>query len=255
MYYLNKIVGAFLNPLSISLLLSILALACWRWRRIAFCSLLLSVLWLWFWSTGLVTYWTGNMLEGPWLQQDGMVPKAETLPNADLIIVLSGGMGAATNVSPYAEMYAAADRVWHGARLFKAGKAPKIVLTGLNSRDSSVPLLKDFGVPEESILVDNDSLNTEQNAKFTLDLLKQAGIEKPKVLLVTSAYHMRRSLLMFQKYAPGLEVIPAPSDFQATVTMAYDVGIDWFLPSYTALDQNGIQFKEFIGYWGYRLLR
>ena len=254
MYYINKIVGALLNPFMIGLLLAIAALVCWRYRRVAFWLLVASVVWLWGWSTGLMMDITGKMLEGPWLN-NGCVPKIESLPTADLIVVLSGGMGAATNVSPYAEMYGAGDRVWHGARLFKAGKAPRMVLTGLDSLDSSVPLLKDLGVPGEAILVDNDSRNTEQNAKFTAELLKKANIVKPKVLLVTSAFHMRRSLLMFQKYAPDIEIIPAPSDFEVTVVMAEGFKFQWLLPSAGACDRNAVHFKEFIGYWGYRLFR
>jgi len=237
---------------------------------------------------------TGDALEAQWLDAGGRVPRVESLPSADLIVVLSGGVGSATNVSPYAELYSSADRVWHAARLYKAGKASKIVLTGLDSRDSSIPLLKDFGVPESAILVDNDSKNTEQNAKFTVELLKRADAtsaslpgergtmrlcepgddaigsiastregralsrpngEKRKVLLVTSAFHMRRSVLMFHKYAPELEVVPAPSDFEMTVVMSGGWESSWLLPSAGSLERNGMHLKEFIGYWGYRLLR
>ena len=210
-------------------------------------------------STGVVCRITGEVLEKPWLGANGHVSEVNAFPNADLIVLLSGGMGANTNISPYAEMYMGADRVWQAARLYHAGKAPRIVLTGLESNESTVPLLKDLGVPEDAILVDNYSLNTEENAKYTVELLRNAnmlvGGVKPKVLLVTSAFHMKRSVLIFQKYAPGLEIIPAPSDFEVLADTDTAVSFSAFLPNAGALSRTSIHLRELIGYWGYKILR
>ena len=66
---------------------------------------------------------------------------------------------------------------------------------------------------------------------------------------------MRRSVLMFQKYAPGIEIIPAATDYEALT--GYDSNMSWrdFVPDAGAMAVNVAMFKEVVGYWGYRLLR
>ena len=116
--------------------------------------------------------WIGGALENEW-----PVVKAEEAPKADAIVLLGGGMGSNTNVYPYAEMWNGADRVWHAARLYKAGKAPIVIPTGCGERDSAVPLLCDLGVPESAILVEDAARNTEENARFVERMLKTSHAE------------------------------------------------------------------------------
>ena len=116
---------------------------------------------------------------------------------------------------PYPDMSEAADRVWHGARLWHAQRANhpeslvKIYCTGPDVSKSTLPLLKDLGIPEDAIVTLDGPLNTEAEARRYEDVL--AG---KKALLVTSALHMKRAMLIFKKYAPGISVIPAPTDHQ-----------------------------------------
>ena len=79
--------------------------------------------------------------------------------------------------------------------------------------------------------------------------------EKPKVLLVTSAWHMRRAKLMFDRYAEGVEVIPAATDYEATVHYSRPIEFTEFVPSADSLAFNSYMFKEWIGYFGYKWLR
>ena len=58
---------------------------------------------------------------------------------------------------------------------------------------------------------EGDSLNTEQNARFSTDIL--ARVQVRKIILVTHAMHMRRAQAMFADQ--GFEVFPAPTDFSA----------------------------------------
>ena len=116
--------------------------------------------------------WIGGALESEW-----PIVKAEEVPKADAIVLLGGGMGSNRNVYPYAEMWGGADRVWHAARLYKAGKAPIVIPTGCNERESTVPLLRDFGVPESAILVEDAARNTEENARFVERMLKMSHAE------------------------------------------------------------------------------
>lgn len=257
-YYLNKIVGFFLSPMMIGVMGVALGLALRRfaWRKTGVACLSLGVLWLWFWSTGLSCGLLATALEGPWVGEDGRVKTVESYPTADLIVCLSGGMSANTNFSPYGELHFGSDRVRWAAKLFAAGKAPRVVLTGLESRESSLLFLRELGVPESAVLIDNDSQNTEENAAFTARLLaKDGAAARPRVLLVTSAWHMRRALLMFRKYAPSLDVVPSPADFEMLATRTGSLSFEDFLPGAGALGMNSVYLKELVGYWGYRLLR
>lgn len=65
-------------------------------------------------------------------------------------------------------------------------------------------LREDFGLPVRWI--ETGSADTWENARNSAALFKAAGIDK--VVVVTHAWHMRRSLLAFRNY--GLVVIPAP---------------------------------------------
>ena len=264
MYLLNKIVGGCLNPLVIGLVLVIVGGLClWRsWRKTGSGLLIGAVAWLWLWSTPMMYRWLGGALESEW-----PVVRAEDAPQADAIVLLGGGMGANTNVYPYAEMWNGADRVWHAARLYKAGKAPVVIPTGAGERESSVPLLLDLGVPESAICVEPEARNTEENAKFVerlvnsrvehVERVDEKGVEacKPRVLLVTSAWHMRRSVLMYRKYAPNLEIIPAAADYEATVQTGRPFSAKDLWPDATMFYANSYILKEYIGYWGYRLFR
>ena len=132
MYYLNKLVGAVLSPISLTLLLAVAGFifSARGRRRTSRALVVASVLWLYFWSTPLVCCWLGCSLEGDW-----PVTRTEDAPPADAIVILGGGMGSNTNVYPYAEMWSGADRVWHAARLYRAGKAPLVIPTGSGERE------------------------------------------------------------------------------------------------------------------------
>ena len=194
--------------------------------------------------------------------------RAEDMPKADAIVVLGGGMGANTNTLVYAEMHLGADRVWHAARLWKAGKAPVVITSGTGEADASYPLLRDFGLPESAIVLENEARNTEENAKYVAEWLK-ANVkteDKPggarRILLVTSAMHMRRAVLMFERAfakicgegeAP-IEIVPAAADYDGLVCKRPFQFTDIF-PSPDCMCIRSLTFKEILGYWGYRLLR
>lgn len=249
---INHALAAMLSPMGAWFFAMIVAAVCaWRgWRRCAWTVGVCATVVLWAFSCG----WMGRILGGG-LEREFPPVAMESVPKADAIVILGGGMGANPKVSPYAEMYCAADRVWHAARLWKAGKAPFVMSSGNNELNATKPLLLDFGLPESAIRIENESRNTEENAKFVARVLSttQTSNVKPRILLVTSAWHMRRAKLMFEKYAPELEIIPAACDHEATLGAAEPLQLRDFFPGGEALMRNGYFVKEIIGYWGYRL--
>lgn len=248
MYLLNKIVWFFLNPMTLCLVCAAAGVVLAAKRRRAGLWLAgAGVASLWFLSTPLCLALLGLPLERPYI---GM-QKVESLPNADAIVVLGGGIFKSDNME-YPDMNEASDRVWHAARLFKAGKAPLVVVSGSNDLKSTVPLLLDFGVPREAIAVDDESRNTYENSRFTERLLleraKPSGdaASAPSVLLVTSAWHMRRASGNFAK--TSLRVIPAPCDF--TVHNILDSDLHWWhwpTPNLDMAANVGRMAKEWLG--------
>lgn len=262
MYTINKIVGYIVSPAGFSIILvaaAVLARMFGR-RRLAGWAVVLALANFWVWSTPWMTQWMGAALEAEFLV-DGRVPTVEALPEADLIELHGGGMGSNTNVSPYAEMWTSADRVWHAARLWKAGKAPVIYVTGGGVKLTTAGLLQDLGIPTNAVVFVEEPRNTEEEAKsiaaFFTD--RQSPISnhqsRPKVLVVTSAWHMKRTMLMYQKYAPNVEAIPAPCDFENTFGTDKIGGWASLLPAPEAFLGNSVAFHEWLGYWGYKLLR
>ena len=218
-------------------------------RKIALSLLVFALCWLWFFSSGGAYVLLGGRLER-------MFPpsEVETLPCADAVVVLGGGVDSCTNVLKYAELYSAADRAAHAARIIKAGKAPVVILSGEGEIFASFPLLQEFGVDKRNIIVENESLNTEENARMVSALIKERS-EKPRVILVTSSWHMRRAMLMFSRYAEGVEVVPSAIDYEALAYSCKENVAKWFLPSAEQLNRNTSMLKEYVGYWGYRLVR
>ena len=267
MYYLNKIVGFLISPIGGAIAGGIVAVICARLGRKRLAKWLggLTVAWLWLWMTPVMTWVVGVPLEREFLV-DGRIPSVETFPEAEVIVLLGGSMGIETNLSPYAEMWTSADRVWQAARLYKAGKAKKIVATGDGAEESTLGLLMDFGVAKEDVSF-IEARNTEEEAKGIREILSRVEhIErvepqtsnlklqtvKPKVLLVTSAWHTKRARLMFEKYAPEIEVVCAPADFENS--MAVERGFS-LIPDLNLFALNSVAFHEWVGIWGYRLFR
>lgn len=241
---INKLVGYLLNPLSIGILMILLSIA-WHKRRLML--LVAAVAWFWFWGMPVVHDKLAVSLERHY-----PVLVVEDLPSADAILLWGGGVWGSTNY-PYAELKDGADRAWHAARLWKAGKAPIIIPSNKGAELADIRLLTDLGVPKGAILLENQAVNTEENTKFVHEILRQRGANR--VLLVTSAAHMLRSMYFVKKYAPKIEVIPAATDYQALPHDGHPLRLIEFVPRINSFAAVNSFIHEWIGYWGYKLLR
>ncbi|HEY9643928.1 MAG TPA: YdcF family protein, partial [Coleofasciculaceae cyanobacterium] len=114
---------------------------------------------------------------------------------ADAIVIL--GRGNALTPS----------RVEVAAQLWDAHRAPLIFVSGAGDAPVIVQQLQDKGIPRQALGAEECSRTTYENAKFTAAALKPQGIKR--ILLVTDAPHMLRSLLTFQNV--GFTVTPIPS--------------------------------------------
>jgi len=163
-------------------------------------------------------------------------------------IVLGGFSGG--KFSNKGHFNGAADRFIQCARLFTIGKTSHLLLTGgSGSLDQggyheaawAKTQLEDLKIPDSAILVENNSKNTIENARFSGAILKQSHLKGP-YLLVTSAFHMRRALMIFKKQ--GIDVIPYSSNFIRSDNIAFD---DFFIPDAEKLAYWNIYIKEVVG--------
>ncbi|MBI5916710.1 MAG: YdcF family protein [Bacteroidetes bacterium] len=114
---------------------------------------------------------------------------------------------------------ARANRFLNGYELYKTGKVKKLLLTGgsgdlLQKNPSEAERMREFllriGVPEADIIVEGKSRNTWENAIFTKKIL-DGQYPGASCLLMTSAFHMRRSVGCYRK--AGVEFTPFSVDF------------------------------------------
>jgi uncharacterized SAM-binding protein YcdF (DUF218 family) len=246
----DKLVIAAVVPLGTSLLLLLLAAALMlppgrgpRRVRAAGWLLGLALGWLWLWSTPVASDALRAAIEsraGPRL--------VEQIPASDVIVVLGGSIGVARPPQrPYPELFDASDRLWHAARLYRAGKAPRVLVSGGTGRADlppEAPAMRDFlvelGVPAAAILVEAESVNTRGNARLSARMIAATGAKR--VILVTSALHMSRARAAFER--EGVAVLPAPTDFGAVD--GSDAALP-FAPDAAALEGSGRAIKELIG--------
>jgi uncharacterized SAM-binding protein YcdF (DUF218 family) len=101
-------------------------------------------------------------------------------------------------------------------------------------------LLRSLGVPSEKIIVETNARNTHEHATILYPLLKEQRFRH--VLLVTSAMHMPRSMGVFKRLCPGIEFIPAPTDFRAPER----IPAPWYrtLKGFIPTPQNLLNFSE-----------
>ena len=149
---------------------------------------------------------------------------------------------------PYPDLAQASDRVWHASRLYFAGKAERIILSGgktpESGDDSEARAMRIFlinlGVPDKAIQLEEGSESTATNARLTYDLLSKEKISE--IILVTSALHMPRARMIFQR--AGFKVVSAPTDIEV---IERPLRLVQFLPDAEALSGSGRAMKEILG--------
>lgn len=234
--YLLMLVGAVLSALAL-------------WRRTALLLTLSGLLWVLVWSLPETSLYLGGKLENRYQYQ-----LSETLPKADTIVVLGGNIQS--NRANWFEPYnraTATDRVDRAAELYFAGRAPKIILSGgaLEGRVSDARamarILRQKGIPESAIILENESRNTYENALLTENMLKTMDLRT--ALVVTSALHMPRAMAAFK----GLGVRATPAGLAPQIVAPEDYTLDRWSPHMRSLEASRSIIKEYLGLFGYWL--
>jgi uncharacterized SAM-binding protein YcdF (DUF218 family) len=257
--FLSKFLPLFLYPLGLSCVTLLIALSIRRESKGIKIFILISIALLWLSSNQWVSTSLRRSLEWQYIPP-------EILPSADVIVVLGGGSESAISPRQIVEINGAGDRMLYAAWLYHRGVASKLLLTGsylpwdtqkTNSQAYEMGVvLQLLGVPEEDLWLETESLNTYENALKCADLLNREGIDR--IVLVTSAVHMPRAVLSFEKQ--GLSVIPAPTDYtvaQDTWDRLWEPNLQVqllnLLPNASDLSITTATLKEYLGILVYKL--
>ena len=251
MLYLHRILPVLLLPTGITLLLVSLGLLL---RKKVLCWAGLGVLWLA--STHLVGDMAMRAAEG-WQVR---VPMA-ALPSSQAIVVLSGMLVEPPGDASLSEWSEAVDRFEAGMALFQADKAPVLVFTGgwapwyPAARPEGEILAERaalLGVLRSQMLVTTKVANTAEEAHAVARQLQErlSTTANVQIILVTSAFHMRRSRMLFVR--AGFQVVPFPVDFRVSAGRALTV-LD-LLPEADSLQRTELALREWYGFLYYRLV-
>lgn len=129
--------------------------------------------------------------------------------NADAIVVLGAGV-----IGDCVPNLNSLRRAIHGTRLFRAGRAPVMVITGGSASagcpvaDAIMNFAGELGVPDGKIFLEQEARSTRQNAEFTTTMLRAQGASR--VLLVTDRLHMRRAKGAFEHQGFVVEPVSVP---------------------------------------------
>lgn len=184
-------------------------------------------------------------------------PYGQITKTYQLGIVLTGVTKG--NMHPEDRVYftRGADRVIHALQLYKLGKIKKILVSGGNGglavrsrkeADELADALVLMGVPKEDVLRENQSRNTRESALEIKEMLKDSYVPVD-CLLITSAFHMRRSRACFKKIEFAMDTFS--TDFLHH-ERKYSLDV-LFIPKLEALTIWTILMREWTGMLAYKL--
>ena len=197
----------------------------------------------------------------PWVKSQLYQPleiypalQSDRLPALDpahtAIVVLGGGtIGFAEEFQQEALKANSLQRVYYASHLLQSVSLPVLITGGMvfNTELSEAYLmgqaLTRLGTPPRWL--EQQSRTTWENAVYTAKVLQAEGVDT--IVLVTDAWHMRRSVESF--HAQGFNVLPAPTGFRSGT---YD-DVRRFVPESYSLDQSRDALHEWLGILVYRI--
>ena len=149
------------------------------------------------WLAGLAITICGLWLGGlGWFVVSGLLLRSGPMQPTDAVVVLTGGRA----------------RLENGVAVLAQGMAKKLFISGVNQQLDRAALLRALGPEAEraagSIVLGREADNTLGNARETASWMHEEHYRGLR--LVTSWYHMRRSLLEFRRAMPQIEIIAHP---------------------------------------------
>lgn len=253
-FLLSKLLDFALSPLLWVLALLALALlarpAVWRRRGLLGATVLLVVF-----SNRALANLAWKLWESP------IVPVAQ-VGRYDAAVLLTGITGPFRFPRDRVHVAGGADRLLHTVWLWRRGHFGRIIVAGGSGALVNHPripteaaqlrlVLMSCGVPDSVIVLEDRSRNTRENALFTASLLRARPALAPhgRLLLITSAFHMRRAEGCFRR--AGLAPAVFPTDYVGQYPLFI---LESLTPTAAAFFGWERLIHEIFGYFTYRLL-
>lgn len=252
MFLFSKIVWLVAQPLSVAFLLAAIAaiLGILGRRRLAAFTALLGALLLF-----VMLYTTAGTVALQALENRIAKPAGDP-KEVSCMIVLGGAFeNEVTSVRGGVEFNQAADRFVEALRLALRYPQSRILVSGGDGSFSgtyegeaaaSQRFFAEFGIGRERMIEENRSRTTYENTINTAELLRADKLRD--CLLITSAFHMPRSIALFEK--AGIAVTPWPVDYRTNGKTV--LRLDFTQPALNA-QQTATAIREWLGLFGYRL--
>ena len=251
-FFISKLFWIVAQPLSLAFFAVLFGLvAGWlRWRRLALVFSGLAALLL------FVTLFTTTGSYALQALEERFARPVSDPASVSCMIVLGGAFETeVTTTRGGMEFNQAAERFVEALRLARLYPAARILVSGGDGSitgdyegdaAASRRFFAAFGIDPARLLLDTQSRNTEENARNTEGLLRSAAIGD--CLLITSSYHMPRSVGLFRK--AGIAVTPWPVDYRTSGKVV--LGPDFTQPTLNA-QLTATAMREWVGLVAYRL--
>ncbi len=205
----------------------------------------------------LLVILTNPFLSNLALKQLESPPKPiDQIPLVQTGVVL-GGIVAFRDDTDQIQLNGNVERVEEAIELYHRSIVSRLIYSGgsgsvMNPEEKESVAMAAFittrGVSPSDLLLEKDSRNTYENAIRTSEVLDSLGMKNQPILLITSAFHMKRALLCFEKQ--GIQAIPYPVDFKSD---SWNWSFSWIIPSATALTTWELIIREVLGLLMYRM--
>jgi uncharacterized SAM-binding protein YcdF (DUF218 family) len=246
MFILKKVITTMFLPLGFVILLLLLS-ALFMKKRLRMCVVLLAAL-----TYVLSIDPVAELFMRP--LEDAYKPASFTeIDTCDAYVVLGAGINEGVpDIAGTGTLNSnALSRVMTAYGLYMKAKKPIIFSGGkIFNRTPEAEIARRFlislGVPTDHIIAETKSVDTYENAQFVKEVADKHQFKK--IVLITSAFHMKRSYLLFNKRFT--EIVPYPADYQIS-RGGYDILS--FLPNVRDLGLVEIAVKEYLGILFYRL--
>lgn len=249
-FFLSKTINYLFMPMTIISLCLVMSLILrnQRWKK-----------WLFRVGLGLLLFMSNDFISNEFMRlwEIPVTPYAQITKHYTYGILLSGATRPGVGPDDRVYIFSSADRINHSVQLYRLGIISKILISGGSGTliessgkeaDELATLIRLMGVPDSAIVVENESRNTHESAVNVSKML--AGKVSPDdCLLITSAFHMRRSRACFRNENWACDT------FSADLRSHYrkfspDILI---VPKIEALAAWQVLFKEWIGMTAYYL--
>ncbi len=189
----------------------------------------------------------GVLLIGP--LENRFAQPATMPPEVNTIVMLGGATsGRVSTARQIAELSEAGDRLTETLRLAMlypealivlSGDSGLLVADGEPEAETAARFFEGLGIARERLVLESASRNTDENAELTKAML---GDDPDVVVLVTSAFHMPRSVGLFRK--AGIAVVPWPTDYRSAGEESFGIEV---IEPLSNLETASVAMKEWIG--------